>query len=102
MIQSSITLRLSIWEIQQTTRAAGQKREGECASINTMVHVGEREMQSRGTRATKPTNFTNVVGVDEEAARATLCTHVFLADTLAVKSFSQKFSNISSIRCKRI
>lgn len=73
-IYSSIKLRLSIWEIQQTTRATSQKREGECASINTMVDVGDAI--PGGTRATKPTNFADVVGVDEEAA--TLCAHVFL------------------------
>lgn len=73
-IYSSIKLRLSIWEIQQTTRATSQKREGECASINTMVDVGDAI--PGGTRATKPTNFADVVGVDEEAA--TLRAHVFL------------------------
>lgn len=39
-----------------------------------MVDVGDAI--PGGTRATKPTNFADVVGVDEEAA--TLCAHVFL------------------------
>lgn len=37
----------------QTLHASDQKRGGECSSINTMLEVVEREMQSRGTRATK-------------------------------------------------
>lgn len=85
-----------IWEIQQTTRAASQKREGECASINTTVDVGEREMQSlvELERPSRPI-LQDVVGVDEEAA--TLCTHVFL-DTIPVKSFSQN-SNYHTHHC---
>lgn len=85
-----------IWKIQQTTRAASQKREGECASINTTVDVGEREMQSlvELERPSRPI-LQDVVGVDEEAA--TLCTHVFL-DTIPVKSFSQN-SNYHTHHC---
>lgn len=43
-----------------------------------MAEVGEREMQSCGTRASKLANFTAIVGVDEEATgdTARVCTSV--------------------------